>query len=51
MQKPVSGEEADAVSRTRPNPARYAVRPASIACRNAAAIAGMSPAVAIAVLP
>ena len=43
-------KDAEAVSRTRPRPARYAVRPASIACLNASAIAGISPAVAIAVL-
>ena len=48
--KPVSGEDALApLSITRPMPDRYAVRPASMAFLKAPAIAGISPAVAIAV--
>ena len=50
LKNPVSGSEACApLSSTRPSPARYALLPASIADLNAPAIAGISPAVAIAV--
>ncbi len=47
----MSGEDASPLSsRTLPSPARYAIRPASIAILNADAIAGTSEAVAMAVL-